>query len=61
MFRFALTFLFAFMLYVTSVMGTAVAKPFQSSLETKNTYACAVKKNMDLNTFPYLEHEGVDN
>jgi len=43
-FRFALTFLFAFMLYVTSVMGTAVAEPFQSSLETKNTYACAVKK-----------------
>jgi len=57
-FRFALTFLFAFMLYVTSVMGTAVAKPFLSSLETKNTYACAVKKNMDLNPFPYLEYEG---
>ena len=58
MFRFAFTFLFALMLYVTSLMGTAIAKPFQSSLETKNTYACAVKKNMDLNKFPYLEHEG---
>jgi hypothetical protein len=44
-FRFSPTFLFAFMLYVTSVMGTAVAKPFQSSLETKNTYACAEKKH----------------
>ena len=37
---------------------SALAEDLASSLEKKNTYACAVKKSMDLNPFPYLEHEG---
>ena len=37
---------------------SAFAENLASSLEKKNAYACAVKKSMDLNPFPYLEHEG---
>ena len=36
---------------------SALAENLASSLEKKNTYACAVKKSMDLKPFPYLEHE----
>lgn len=58
MVRVAITFVFALMLSVTSVIGSAAAKTPQSSLETKNAYACSVKKKMSLNPFPYLQHEG---
>jgi hypothetical protein len=58
MVRVAIVFAFAFMTSLTSVVNFATAKTPLSSLEKKNAYACAVKKSMDLNPFPYLEYEG---
>ena len=58
MVRVAIAFAFAFMTSLTSVVNFAAAKTPLSSLEKKNAYACAVKKSMGLNPFPYLEHEG---
>ena len=56
--RVGITFVFALMMSVTSVIGPASAKTPRSSLETKNAYACSVKKQMSLNPFPFLQHEG---
>ena len=58
MVRVAIAFAFAFMTSLTSVVNFAAAKTPLSSLEKKNAYACAVKKSMDLNPFPYLQYEG---
>ena len=58
MVRVAIAFVFVFMTSLTSVVNFAAAKTPLSSLEKKNAYACAVKKSMDLNPFPYLQYEG---
>ena len=58
MVRVAIAFAFVFITSLTSVVNFAAAKTPLSSLEKKNAYACAVKKSMDLNPFPYLQYEG---